>query len=214
MNGPPNISYVLRSITRKHVFWSLFIVGYFFAGMLLIPELHTAQRAISLAGAIDARIPYLPMLATPFAFSYTLCLMPILFFPEIHFFRRGALALVVILTLCFFGYAALPVRIFLADLPRETNGFWLRLPVFESSGWNTFPSLHVAAATLALMSLVRVSRLVTYYALTLWLLAFVGSLFLKRHYFLDNAVGFVIGAAAHFVFVESALRRYGYKWRF
>ncbi|MBS0619798.1 MAG: phosphatase PAP2 family protein, partial [Spirochaetes bacterium] len=176
--------------------------------------LHTAQRAISLASAVDARIPYLPMLAPLFVFSYTLCLMPILFFPEIHFFRRGALALVVMLTICFACYAALPVRIFLADLPRETNGFWLRLPVFESSGWNSFPSLHIAAATLALMSLVRVKRFVTYYALALWVLAFVGSLFLKRHYFYDNVVGLILGAAAHFAFVESTLRRYGYKWRF
>jgi membrane-associated phospholipid phosphatase len=72
--------------------------------------------------------------------------------------------------------------------------------------------LHVATATLALASLLKVSRPVSAVAVLLWLAIVASTLLLKRHYLVDVIAGAALGALAHAVIVEPEMRRRGVAW--
>lgn len=149
----------------------------------------------------------------PYTLGYAYALAPALFFPELHFFRRGALALLATMAVCFVFFLTVPVRCVPPPLEGGLDALLLpRLPWLQDGGWNSFPSLHVATATLALLSLLKVSRGVSVIAALLWLAIVASTVLLKRHYLLDLPAGIAVGALAHFVIVEPELRRSGVRW--
>ncbi|MEW6273058.1 MAG: phosphatase PAP2 family protein [Thermodesulfobacteriota bacterium] len=190
------------------------IVGQvFLAGYLGIPRLLGDAPGISLALPFERHVPYAGWAALPYTLGYPFALSPALFFSELNFFRRGALALLATMAVCFAFFLLLPVRCVPPPVEGGLDALLLpRLPWLQDGGWNAFPSLHVATATLALLSLLRVSRLVGVVATLLWLAIVVSTLLLKRHYLVDLPAGAAIGALAHFALVEPELGRCGIGW--
>lgn len=199
--------------TYEHLAWGLIVGQVFFAGYLGIPRFLGEREGISLALPIDRHIPYAGWAALPYTLGYPFALSPALFFPQLHFFRRGALALLAVMAVCFAFFVLLPVR---CVAPPPTGGLdsllLPRLPWLRDGGWNAFPSLHVATATLALGSLLRVSRATSVVALLLWAAIVASTLLLGRHYVVDAVAGAVVGVAAHLAIVEPELRRRRVAW--
>jgi len=203
----------LRVLTTEHLVWGLLVGQVFFAGYLGIPRLLGDRPGISLALPFEAHIPYAGWAALPYTVGYLYVLSPALLFPELPLFRRGALALLAVMAFCFACFLLVPVRCVAPPPAGGLDALLLpRLPWLQDGGWNAFPSLHVATATTALGSLLRVSRPVSVAALVLWLAIAASTLLLKKHYLLDVLAGAVVGAVAHASIVEPELRRRGVAW--
>jgi len=204
---------VPRQLGYEHLVWAALVGQAFFAGYLGIPRLLGDAPGLSLALPLEDRIPYAGWAALPYTLGYPFALAPALFFPELPLFRRGALALLALMGVCFACFLILPVRCVPPPVAGGLDALLLpRLPWLQDGGWNAFPSLHVATATLALGSLLRVSRPVSALALLLWLAIAASTLLLKRHYLLDVVAGAALGALAHVVLVEPELRRRKIGW--
>lgn len=185
----------------------------FFAGYLGIPRLLGDAPGLSLALSFERHVPYASWAALPYTLGYPYVLSPALFFSELHFFRRGAMALLALMAVCFACFLLLPVRCVPPPVAGGLDELLLpRLPWLQDGGWNAFPSLHVATATLALASLLKVSRSVSAVAVLLWLAIVASTLLLKRHYLVDVIAGAALGALAHAVIVEPEMRRRGVAW--
>lgn len=201
------------SLTSEHLVWGLLVGQVFFVGYLGIPRLLGDRSGISLALPFERHIPYAGWAALPYTLGYPYAISPALFFPELPLFRRGALALIAVMVFCFACFLLIPVR---CPAPPPEGGLDAlllpRLPWLQDGGWNAFPSLHVATATAALGSLLRVSRPVSAVALVLWLAIVASTLLLRKHYVLDVVAGALVGAVAHFRIVEPELARRGVPW--
>ncbi len=199
--------------TQEHLIWALLVADFFAAGYFGIPRLLEGHPGISLATRLDDLIPYEGWAALPYTLGYLFVFLPALFFPELPYFRRGALALLFVMAVCFGFFLAFPVRF----PPPEPRGFWdslllPRIPWLADQGWNAFPSLHVALASAAWAALLRISKPVSLLATILWALIFASTVLLKRHFFLDALAGLALGLAAHFWIVEPEFQRRKVRW--
>lgn len=196
-----------RGLTPQHGLWALLLGQFFALGYLGIPHLVEGRAWVSLAFAFEQRIPYRSWAALPYTLGYVYAVSPGFWFSEIHFFRRGALGLMAAMAVSFVCFLLIPVRV-MTPVP---TGFWdsLLLPRMlwlNDGGWNSFPSLHVATATLAWGSLRHVSPRVRHLASICWALIFTSTLLLKKHYLLDSLAGAVLGLILHRLIVEPVHR--------
>ncbi|MEW6776094.1 MAG: phosphatase PAP2 family protein [Bdellovibrionota bacterium] len=193
----------------------LLVGNFFFLGYIGIPRLVDGREGISLAFSFERAIPYQSWAAVPYILGYPVVLLPGFLFPETHYFRRGTLALLSAMGVSFIFFLVLPIRCIPPPAQELIDAFFLdRLFWLDDGGWNAFPSLHVAVATAACLSLLRISFSWTVFGMILWLSIFASTLLLKRHYFLDSAAGAALGCAVHFLFVEPEFRRRGVPWVF
>lgn len=132
---------------------AIFAAGYFGIGSHVDPE-----RARSLHTALDDRIPLVPAAIYLYTVIYTAFALPLFVIRSPGLFRRVAAAYALVIFACLVVFAAFPVS---ADGLRgdpallDTNDFasWgLRLTYFLDPPVNLFPSLHLAIATLAGLS--------------------------------------------------------------
>jgi membrane-associated phospholipid phosphatase len=175
---------------------------------------HVGREGFSLALPFESSLPYLPYMAVPYLMGYTLVLLPALYFPEIKYFRRGAAALIVATVVSAIFFIFMPVRCVPPAPVGVLDQWMLNLHWLNDQGWNAFPSLHVAIASICCLSLTRIKPLLTWYAIMVWIAIFASTIFLKRHYLADSVAGCALGVLCHFLIVEPELRRHKLRWRF
>lgn len=196
-----------QELTLQHGLWAL-LVGQFFAlGYLGIPRIVEGREWINLSFRFEDHISYQSWAALPYTLGYIYAVSPAWWFPEIRLFRRGALSLMATMAISFLCFLFIPVKV----ITPQPSGFWdalllPRLIWLNDGGWNAFPSLHVATATLAWGSLKRLGPTISALATIAWALIFASTLLIKKHYLLDAIAGTVLGLAMHRLIVEPAHR--------
>lgn len=181
-------------LTPQHGLWALLVGQLFAFGYLGIPHLLEGREGINLSFAFERHIPYQSWAALPYTLGYLYAISPALWFSEIHLFRRGAISLMATMAVAFACFLLIPVRV---DVP-PPSGFWdqlllPRMPWLNDGGWNAFPSLHAATATLAWGSLRRLPPRASAPATICWLLILASTLLLKKHYLVDTLAGVALG---------------------
>lgn len=197
----------------EFLFWAASVGVVFVTGYLGIPRILGERDGYDLSIGVESFIPYAGWAAIPYTLGYVIILGPAIPFHEMHFVRRGAAAYLLAMAICFSLFYLVPVRCIPPPATGPIDGFLLpRLPWLDDRGWNAFPSLHVAMATLACLSLLKVSHWVSLAALLIWTLVFASTLLLKRHFLVDGLAGAGLALAIHFRVVEPEFRRRGVVW--
>lgn len=172
-------------------------VGYFGVGLLTDPT-----RAATLATPLDRAIPHLPWSIYVYAWVYTAMFYPGFTVRCPYVFRRVILAYLVVLVACFACWMAFPVtahtiRPDLAGIPPTTfHGWGVHVNYVYDPPVNLFPSLHVAAATLATTCAWRVRPAFGIVALPVALAIWAATCTMKQHFFVDGLSGALLGLAA------------------
>lgn len=197
----------------EFLFWAASVGVVFVTGYLGIPRILGERDGYDLSIGVESFIPYAGWAAIPYTLGYVIILGPAIPFHEMHFVRRGAAAYLLAMAICFSLFYLVPVRCIPPPATGPIDGFLLpRLPWLDDRGWNAFPSLHVAMATLACLSLLKVSHWVSLAALLIWTLVFASTLLLKRHFLVDGLAGAGLALTIHFRVVEPEFRRRGVVW--
>lgn len=181
-------------------------VGYFGVGLLTDPG-----RARTLGTALDAQIPFVPWTVYIYAWVYTVMLYPGFVVRCPHLFRRVALAYAVVLLTCFTAWAAFPVTaaplrgdLATVDPTASFHGWGMWVNYTLDPPVNLFPSLHVAAATLAGLCAWRAHRAAGLAAIPVAAAIGVAVCTVKQHYVVDALAGAALAAAAWWALVRPA----------
>ncbi len=207
---------LLNSDSRFHpemLLWAVAVGVVFATGYLGIPKLLGDGTGLDLSIGLESYIPYAGWAAIPYTLGYAIILGPAIPFHEPHYVKRGAASYLVAMAVCFALFLLLPVRCIPPPATGPIDSFLLpRLPWLNDRGWNSFPSLHVAMATLSCLSLLKVNRTVTALSLLVWVSVFASTLLLKRHYLADGLAGTGLGILIYYIVVEPEFRRRGVAW--
>jgi hypothetical protein len=195
-------SQLLQRAPRIAVVLALFIGGYFVIGhAVLVAPVH------DVAIPLDARIPFLPWTVFVYASVYTSAFLPAFVVRDEALFRRTFRAYVFVLLASFVVFVLFPVSSagLRADLS-EVGGFagWgLHVIYALDPPRNLLPSLHLAIASVALVSL-WMARPIYGRLSALWLLPVAASVCTtKQHFVLDAVAGILLGAVAWAIFLRS-----------
>jgi hypothetical protein len=182
--------------------------GYYAIGLHADPA-----AAHTLRTPLDDAIPFVPLTIYLYVWIYTAMLYPAFTVRCRGLFRRVAVAYAVAVAVCLVSFALFPVtslgfRPDLAQLPDARFHEWgVRLNFMLDPPFNLFPSLHVAAATLAALAAAKARR--AYGALGALVLGGVSVAVctVKQHYVADAVAGIALGIAAYaFVLRPFAVR--------
>lgn len=203
-----------RRLTIEHFVWAALVLIFFFSIFYWIPAFHAKSAPISLALPFEKQLPYVPFMSIAYLMGYTVILPPALFFPEIVYFRRGAAALLTAMAVSGLAFVFFPVQCIPPEVTGSLDSILVKLHWLNDNGWNAFPSLHVAIATICCLTLLKVNRVVSAYSAAVWIAIFMSTILLKRHYLADSLAGLALGAICHFCIVEGEFKKRNIPWRF
>ena len=172
--------------------------GYYAIGLHADPSV-----AHTLRTPLDDAIPFLPVTIYLYLWIYTAMLYPAFTIRCRGLFRRVAVAYAVAVSVCLLTFALFPVtslgfRPDLTQLPDARFHEWgVRLNFMLDPPFNLFPSLHVAAGTLAALAAAKARR--AYGALGAIVLGGVciAVCTVKQHYLADAVAGIALGIATY-----------------
>ena len=193
----------------NYLWYSITVAFVFFTGYLFIPHLHDIEDAVDLGLGFEKHIPYVPFMALFYLAGYIVILAPAFFFHEYDLFKKGAQCLLTNMFIAYIFFIFFPVRV----TPVQPVGFFDHLlpyrGIFFDKGWNAFPSLHVAMATSSLLSVMQVSRPVSFASIFCWSGIFLSTILLKKHYLLDALAGIILGFFTFRFIVWPEMKRKG-----
>jgi hypothetical protein len=197
---------------------ALFVLGYFTIGGRVPPE-----RALSLATAWDARIPFVPETVWIYLWLFPASLLPLFLIRCPRLFRRTIAAYAIVIAVSLAVFAAFPVtsRELRADASRlDTDRFspWAVAALYRlDPPYNLFPSLHLSVAALAALSAWTARPLYGALVGAGVVLVAVSILTVKQHFLADAAGGLLLAGAVHAAvvrpYVPSAGFAPAYGWR-
>jgi membrane-associated phospholipid phosphatase len=175
-----------------------YVTGYFLIGWTTDPE-----SARSLSTPLDARIPFVPETIFLYAWVYTAMTFPLFVVRSPALFRRVGLAYAVVIAASLATFVVYPVTS--VDLRPDVG----HLDASQFTGWavklvytidppcNLFPSLHLAAATLAALSAWKARPVYGVIGFTWLVLIAVSVSTVKQHFLLDGVAGFGLAVVAY-----------------
>jgi membrane-associated phospholipid phosphatase len=192
-----------ETVARALAVAALFLVGYFGIPRWLMSR---GVVGVDLSTALDHAIPYAPALAYAYALCYLQVFVPPLVAPDARLFRHAARGVAAILVTGFAIFAAFPARVRYPPLGHEAGEWILRKnALFADFGFNAFPSLHVALAVFAALSVhdTRPGLRVPIWVSTVAIAA--STVLVKRHFVVDVPAGAFLGWVGYRVFLARAV---------
>lgn len=183
------------------ILFGLWTGGYFLVGHLTLNE-----PAARLTTALDRSIPFQPKFVWFYMTLYPVFLIPFLSVRDRQFFKLMAYAYTTVMVLCYTIFFVFPV---IMDRPA--------LEVVDFSTWalkkfynndppvNCFPSMHVAMAMLASLTLYEISRRQGIFCLALTLVIGASTVLTKQHYVADVLVAIVIAVLAYYAYFRQRI---------
>lgn len=201
------------------------VLGLTIAGYHAVASSVDPASAHTLKLAIDDRIPFLPSTIYLYSWVYTSMLYPLFVVRCPRLFRRTVEAYAITIGVSLAAWALYPVTAvgFRPDVRQlDTSVFhnWgVALTYFADPPHNLFPSLHLAAATLAALVAWKARPLFGLWALPVVVGVAVSISTMKQHYVVDGVAALVVVAAvyrlrlASYVSARDAVAPVAYSWR-
>lgn len=160
------------------------------------------MAGIDLSTPLDRAIPYVPIAAYAYALCYALIFVPPLVAWDARLFRHAARGVAAVLVTSFACFAAFPARVPYPPMGSAAGEWILRKnALFSDFGFNAFPSLHVALATFAALS-VHAARPAL--RAPVWLVGTAiacSTVLVKRHFVIDVPAGALLGWGCYRAFL-------------
>ena len=160
------------------------------------------MSGIDLATPLDRAIPYAPAAAYAYALCYVLIFVPPLVAWDARLFRHAARGITAVLVTSFACFVAFPARVRYPPIGGDVGEWILRKnALFADFGFNAFPSLHVALAVFAALSVhdARPALRVPVWLATVAIA--LSTVLVKRHFVVDVPAGAWLGWACYRAFL-------------
>jgi len=195
----------LRSPITKRWLISFALLAYFLIGYLLINQWSAWRLSHDVETSWDRAIPFIPVFILIYLTGYIFVFLPTLLVKDYSLFKRGAWAVVIILTFSFISFVIYPVKVGRPALFGQgiLSTFFGLLRTVDGP-YNGLPSLHVSLAFIS--ALVCYAYRPRYVWLVVWaLLIAVSALLVKQHTVWDVITGLVLGGG---VYILMKLKRH------
>ncbi len=190
---------------RKHKAKVAVLVVLYFAlgyGTLAVLNEHRGH-AIQAATWIDHALPLLPIFIIPYFLGDLFVFLGLVVLDDRREINASALVMVGMLTVAFLTFYFFPIEM---HKQIASGQDWLsRLTRFQQTadtGFNTFPSLHVALNTFAYLVMIRRRPELRWPLFPLLVLIILSTLFVKQHLVVDVLGGLVLALAGYAVYLR------------
>jgi membrane-associated phospholipid phosphatase len=183
---------------KERLLLSALTIGYFLFGYVVLCGDPVTGGAVTLATPIDHAIPFLPWTCYIYSFVYTSALYPLFVIRCPRLFRRAVIANVLVITVGLVTFRVFPVTT--VGLRADLTGY--DLGVFENWGmwltyrvdppFNAFPSLHLAMALIASLSVLKANRGLGIAGLAIAAAIGVSTWTVKQHWIADSIAAVVV----------------------
>jgi hypothetical protein len=181
---------------------ALVLLAIAFGSYFAIGAATDPSAAVSLETSLDERIPFVPETIFVYALVYVMIILPMFLVESRALFQRIVASYVLIVVVCLACFVLFPVSAAALRPPLdavETHPFllWgLRLNYALDPPVNLFPSLHLAGATIAALSVGKARRRDGLLAGAAVVPVAVSVCTVKQHFWLDAAAGIVLAFVA------------------
>lgn len=186
----------LERLAITVAFLTLTFIGYFWIGLTTDPG-----EARSLATPLDARIPFVPASIVVYAGVYILITLPVFLVESRALFARVVVAYLFVVFVCLLSFALFPVsgaalRPDLSELEIHPFLLWgLKTNYGLDPPVNLFPSMHLAGATIAALSVGKARRRDGWIAGAAVVPVAIAVCTVKQHFWVDAVAGIALGFA-------------------
>lgn len=161
------------------------------------------MSGIDLATPLDRAIPYAPAAAYAYALCYVLIFVPPLVAWDARLFRHAARGITAVLVTSFACFVAFPARVRYPPIGGDVGEWILRKnALFADFGFNAFPSLHVALAVFAALSVHDARPALRWPVWVITLAVALSTVLVKRHFVVDVPTGAALGWGCYRAFLE------------
>ena len=190
--------------------WTSIALFYFGAGYLACNWINnTRDHYHNIVLPFETDIPFIPLAVLVYPITY-LCMGGIYFLAaDKVFYKKFMRAFFFLTTLHYVLFLIIPVRMTLRPEILQDTGvllsivkifYWMDLP------YNCFPSLHIAYASLCLLSLWNYKRRWGYIYLLAVVAVSLSVVFVKQHYILDVLGGYLSALLVYLIFYKFKTR--------
>lgn len=188
-------------VHRERLAVTLAFFAFAFGGYFAIAAATDPTAAASLATPLDRHVPFLPASIVAYAAVYVMITLPVFLVESRSLFRRVVATYLLMVVVCWLCFLLFPVSG--ASLRPDLDGvathpflLWgLRLSYGLDPPVNLFPSLHLAGATLAALSVGKARLRDGLVAGVLVLPVAVSVCTVKQHYWVDAVAGVALAFA-------------------
>lgn len=183
------------------ILFGLWTGGYFLVGHLTLNE-----PAARLTTELDRSIPFQPIFVWFYMTLYPVFLIPFLSVRDRQFFKLMAYAYTTVMVLCYTIFFVFPVTMDRPALEVVDFSTWALQKFYNNDPpVNCFPSMHVAMAMLASLTLYEISRRQGIFCLALTLVIGASTVLTKQHYVADVLVAIVIAVLAYYAYFRQKI---------
>ncbi len=188
--------------------------AYYLAGYFGIAWLDAGRpHHTGLALPFERLIPFVPAFSAPYSLVFPAIVLGFFSIPvaDIRLFRRGALAFVTTLTVCFAVFVVFPVTIERPPAPlgdgwaEPLTAVWF----FLDPRTNLFPSLHVGLSVVSALVGWHHNRAIGVATMAMAILVALATLFLHQHYLVDVVAGAAVAGASYWTLLARGEARAG-----
>jgi len=165
------------------------------------------SNPIELTTDFDRVVPYVPEWIFVYVAIYFAAILPVFVVKERHYFRRIALAYLIVETIAVSSFLLVPVQMVLRPelVPDGSLINWgMMLCYYADLPVNCFPSLHVAIAVLGALACLKVDRVVGSISSIIALLIIASTMLIKQHYVADVIAGLVLASTTYYLVLKPA----------
>ncbi len=177
----------------------LFVAGYFGLPRWLMSR---GVAGLDLSTRLDHAIPYAPVAAYAYALGYALVFVPPLVAWDARLFRHAARGVAAVLVASFACFAAFPARVRYPPVGFDAGEWILRKnALFSDFGFNALPSLHVALAVFAALSVHDARPALRWPVWAVTAAIALSTVLVKRHFVVDVPAGALLGWGCYRAFL-------------